>query len=172
MSQSRVTGLGRPVSSLTGQIGLRQHSTGLIGKAIEWATRSHTHHVVVAVSEDVVISAEPGGARYRPITDYPALVWSRFGLTTTQQDHIRDAAAEYEHRPYNYAIYGPLLWQRLTGRKVNGAVARWLSKRPNENCSQLSDDIYTMAGFHLFADIPEIITPGDFERLFESLGWL
>lgn len=157
---------------ITGQIGLRRYSGGFIGKAIEWATRSHTHHVVVAVSETVCISAEPGGARYRLISDYPALVWSRFGLTTAQQDQIRDAAAEYEHRPYNYAIYGPLLWQRLTGRKVDGWVAEWLSKRPNENCSQLSDDIYTLAGFHLFPDIPELVTPGDFERLFQRLGWL
>ena len=82
---------------ITGQIGLRRHSGGWVGKAIEWATRSHTHHVVVAVSETVCISAEPGGARYRPITDYPSLVWSRFGLTTAQQDLIRDAAADYEH---------------------------------------------------------------------------
>ena len=157
---------------ITGQIGLRRHSTGWIGKAIEWATRSHTHHVVIAVSETVCISAEPGGARYRPITDYPSLVWSRFGLTTAQQDLIRDAAADYEGRPYNYAIYGPLLWQRVSGRKVDGWVAQWLSRRPNENCSQLSDDIYTLAGFHLFPAIPELVTPGDFERLFESLGWL
>ena len=157
---------------LTGQIGLRRHSGGWVGKAIEWATRSHTHHVIVAVSETVCISAEPGGARYRLISDYPTVDWSRFGLTQGQRDLIRDAAAEYEGRPYNYAIYGPLLWQRITGRKVDGWVATWLSKRPNENCSQLSDDIYTLAGFHLFPDIPELVTPGDFERLFESLGWL
>ena len=160
---------------LTGQIGLRRHAGNFIGRAIEWATNSHTHHVVVAVSETVCISAEPGGARYRPISDYDyngGLVWSRFGLTTAQQDLIRDAAADYEGRPYNYAIYGPLLWQRVSGRKVDGWVAQWLSERPNENCSQLSDDIYTLAGFHLFPDIPELVTPGDFERLFESLGWL
>ena len=157
---------------ITGQIGLRRHSTGWVGRCIEWATYSHTHHVVVAVSETVCISAEPGGARYRPISDYPALVWSRFGLTEDQRDLIRDAAAEYEGRPYNYGIYGPLLWQRLTGRKVTGWVAEWLSRRPNENCSQLSDDIYNAAGIHLFEDIPEIVTPGDFERLYARLGWL
>jgi len=157
---------------LTGQIGLRRHSTGWIGKAIEWATNSHTHHVVVAISETECISAEPGGARYRLISDYPALVWSRFGLTDEQRTLIRDAADDYEGSPYNFAIYGPLLWQRITGRKVDGWVAEWLSQRPNENCSQLSDDIYTLAGFHLFPDIPELVTPGDFERLFQRLGWL
>jgi hypothetical protein len=157
---------------LTGQIGLRRHSTGWVGKCIEWATNSHTHHVVVAVSETVCISAEPGGARYRPIKDYPELVWSHYGLTEDQRTLIRDAAAEYEGRPYNYAIYGPLLWQRISGRKVDGWVAEWLAHRPNENCSQLVDDIYTMAGLHLFPDISQLVTPGDFERLFARLGWL
>lgn len=157
---------------ITGQIGLRRYSTGWVGKCIEWATNSHTHHVVVAISETVCISAEPGGARYRPISDYPTLTWSHFGLTGDQITLIRDAAAEMDGRPYNFAIYGPLLWQRLTGRKVTGWVAQWLSRRPNENCSQLSDDIYTLAGIHLFEDIPELITPGDFERLFERLHWL
>jgi hypothetical protein len=55
---------------------------------------------------------------------------------------------------------------------VDGWVADWLSKRPNENCSQLTDDIYTAAGFHLFPNISEIVTPGDFERLFITHGWL
>ncbi|GGH93787.1 hypothetical protein ACFFGR_09240 [Arthrobacter liuii] len=157
---------------ITGQIGLRRHSGGWIGKAIEWATYSHTHHVVVAISETACISAEPGGVRFRAISDYPSLDWSRFDLTDDQRTLIRDAAAEYERRPYNYAIYPPLLWERISGRKVDGWLAEWLSKRPNENCSQLSDDIYTKAGFHLFPDIPELVTPGDFERYFQSHGWL
>lgn len=162
------------MTALTGQIGLRRNAGDFVGKAIEWATNSHTHHVVVAVSETECISAEPGGARYRPISYYDngGLVWSHFGLTDTQVGLIRDAAAELEGRPYNYAIYPPLLWQRVTGHKVDGWVARLLSQLPNENCSQLADDIYTLAGFHLFPAIPEIVTPGDFERLFQSLGWL
>jgi hypothetical protein len=124
------------------------------------------------MSEADCISAEPGGVRYRLISDYPELVWSKFALTIEQQKAIKDAARTFENRPYNYAIYGPLLFQKLTGHKVDGWVADWLSKRPNENCSQLTDDIYTTAGFHLFPDIPEIVTPGDFERLFITHGWL
>lgn len=157
---------------LTGQIGLRRHSTGWIGKCIEWATHSHTHHVVVAISETTCISAEPGGVRYRAINDYPTLDWSQFELTQDQRQAIVNAAHTYYGMPYNYAIYPPLLWQRLTGHKVDGWVARWLSKRPNENCSQLSDDIYTRAGIHMFPDIPELVTPGDFQRLFEARGWI
>lgn len=160
------------MSDITGQIGLRRHSGGWIGKAIEWATRSHTHHVVVAVTDTICISAEPGGVRFRNISDYPSVDWSRFDLDDATRERIRHAAWTYLHKPYNYAIYPPLLWQRITGHKVDGWVAEWLSRRPNENCSQLADDIYTAAGFHLFPDIPELVTPGDFERLFLARGWL
>jgi hypothetical protein len=159
-------------TDLTGQIGLLMHGTTTIPKAIEWATDSHTHHVIVAISNTTCISAEPGGVRYRPLSDYSDAVFSSFDLTGAQKSAIVAAAETYIDRPYNYAIYGPLLWQKLTGDKVNGWVAQWLSKRSNENCSQLSDDIYTRAGFHLFADIAEIVTPGDFERLFDRLGFL
>lgn len=160
------------MAELTGQIGLRRFGTAPIPRAIEWATDSHTHHVVVAVSETMCISAEPGGVRYRAISDYPHLDWSRFDLTRDRKQAIINAAHDYLGRPYNYAIYPPLLFQKLTGHKVDGWVAEWLSQRPNENCSQLSDDIYTRAGFHLFPDIAELVTPGDFERLFEAKGWL
>lgn len=159
---------------LTGQIGIRRNSTGFMGRRIEWATHSTTHHVVVAVSETHCVSAEPGGTRLRLISDYPHLDWSSFDLTDAQRDTIttlalRSAAVRI---PYNYAIYPPLLWQRLTGRPVHGAVADWLASRPHENCSQLADDIYNAAGIHLFPDIARLVTPGDFERLYVRLGFL
>lgn len=162
------------MAELTGQIGLRRFSTGTVGKLIEWATDSHTHHVVVAVSETMCVSAEPGGVRYRAISDYPSVDWSAFELTREQKQAIINAAAYYVQRPtpYNMAIYGPLLFQKLTGHKVDGWVAEWLSQRPNENCSQLSGDIYTRAGIHLFKEVTELVTPGDFERLFYRLGFL
>jgi hypothetical protein len=157
---------------LTGQIGLRMHGAGWVAKGIEWATNSHTHHVVMATSETEAFSAEPGGSKIWPLTHWGPIVWSRFNLTPQQRLDLVAAANGSVGLPYNYAIYGPLLWQKLSGRKVDGAVAQWLSKRPNINCSQGVDDIYTAAGFHLFPDIAEIITPGDFERKFRALGYL
>lgn len=159
---------------LTGQIGLRQHSTGLVGRCIEWATNSSTHHVVVAVSELLCVSAEPGGVRLRLISDYPALTWSRFDHDNATRALIVEHAyaALAARTPYNFAIYPPLLWQRITSRPITGPVAVWLGKRPHENCSQLADDIYTAAGLHLFPDIARLVTPGDFERLYGRLGFL
>lgn len=159
---------------LTGQVGLLRFSAGWIGKAIEWATDSHTYHVIVAVSETECVSADLHGVHYKALSDYRHVDWSSFELTADQVAAIIAAARLYVDRPtpYNLAIYPPLLWQKLTGRKVGGLLAKWLSKRPNENCSQLSDDIYNKAGIHLFEDIPEIVTPGDFERYFKAKGWL
>lgn len=160
------------MSDITGQIGLRRFGTTPIARAIEWATDSHCHHVIVAVSPTMCVSAEPGGVRYRAISDYPHLDWSAFELTRGQKQLIINAAHDFLGHPYNYAIYPPLLFQKLTGHKVDGWVAEWLSRRPNENCSQLSDDIYNKAGIHLFPDIAELVTPGDFERYYISKGWL
>lgn len=160
------------MTELTGQIGLLRFGHGVIPRGIAWATDSNCYHVIVAVSETMCVSAEPGGVRYRAIIDYPRLDWSRFELSRDQKQLIINAAHDFIGRPYNYAIYPPLLFQKLTGHKVDGWVAKWLSERPNENCSQLSGDIYTRAGIHLFDEITEIVTPGDFERLFVRLGFL
>lgn len=159
---------------ITGQIGLRRHSTGFMGKAIEWATYSQTHHVVVAVSETHCVSAEPGGTRLRLISDYPHVDWSRFILTDAEREAIVTLGlnATAGQIPYNYAIYPPLLWQRISGHAVAGPVAEWLASRPHQNCSQSADDIYTAAGIHLFPDIARLVTPGDFERLYVRLGFL
>jgi hypothetical protein len=84
---------------LTGQIGLRRHGAGIIAKGIEWATYSHTHHVIVAISETQCVSAEPGGSRIRPMTDYPSIEWSSFDLTEAQRHCIALAARSYLYLP-------------------------------------------------------------------------
>ena len=160
------------MTDLTGQVGLLRFGHGVVPQGIMWATDSHTYHVVVAVSDSMCISAEPGGVRYRAISDYGHVDWSRFDLSREQKRAIINAAHDMIGRPYNYAIYPPLLFQKLTGHKVDGWVAKWLAERPNENCSQLSTDIYAHTGIHLFNQLAEITTPGDFERLFVARGWL
>lgn len=157
---------------ITGQIGLRRHGTTLITKGIEWATDSRTHHVVLAISEDEAFSPEPGGAKIWPIDHWEPLVWSRFELTAKQRADLIAAAYARVGAPYNYAIYPPLLWQKLSGHRVHGLIAEWLSRRPHINCSQGVDDCYTDAGFHLFPDTSAIVTPGDLERKFYALGYL
>ena len=162
------------MDQLTGQIGLRRHGTTLIAKAIEWDTFSHCHHVVVFISETYVVSAEPGGVVIRPATDYDTLAMSHFALTDTQRKAIVSHAmdAYNKHLPYNMAIFPVLLASRLTDKPVPARISQWLSERPNVDCSQLVDDVYNAAKIQLFDADAELITPGDFDRLFIDCGWL
>lgn len=162
------------MTDLTGQIGICRYGTTWIARAIEWATWSHTHHVVVAVSPTECVSAEPGsGVIWRTNAAYTNVTWSSFTLTSEQQAAITAAGNASLKLPYNYLIYAPLVLARITHIPVPGPIARWLGRRRNVNCSQISDDIYHAAGIQLFVDQPsDIVTPGDFERLFQHEGFL
>jgi hypothetical protein len=155
------------MDDLTGQIGICTDGTTWIAKEIEWATRSPCHHVVVCINNTECVSAEPGGVILRTIHAYGHLTLSRFPLTNQNKAAIVAAARAKLTLPYNYAIYLPLLISRITDRPVPVPVAEWLGHRRNVDCSQLADDIYRAAGIPLFDPGPsDIITPGDFWRLF------
>lgn len=160
------------MTDLTGQIGICRNGTTTIARLIEWATWSHTHHVVVAINPTECVSAEPGGVVYRTNAAYQNVTWSRFDLTSEQKAAITAAGKASLKLPYNYLIYAPLLIARLTHIPVPGFLAQWLGKRRNVNCSQLADDIYHAASIQLFTESSDIVTPGDFERLFTHEGFL
>jgi len=161
-----------PMADLTGQIGICRNGTTTIAKLIEWDTRSHTHHVVIAWSPTACVSAEPGGVVHRNVTDYDNVTWSTFKLDGEQKAAIIAACNASEKLPYNYAIYLPLFLSRLTRIPVPTVIAAWLGRRRNVDCSQLADDIYRAAGINLFTESSDIVTPGDFERLFQAAGFL
>jgi hypothetical protein len=157
---------------LTGQIGLLRNGTTFITRGIEWATYSHAHHVIVAISETQCVSAEPGGVRIRDISEYGHVDWSHFDLTEDERFRICINAVRSLKLPYNYAIYPFLLCARITGVLVPDWIAGWLSKRRNVDCSQLVDDVYNKAGIDLFTAANVLTTPGDFDRYFTRQGWL
>lgn len=154
---------------LAGQIGLRQHSTGIIGRIIEWATDSSTHHVVVAVSDELCISAEWPRARVRDITDYPSLVWSRFDLTDEQQARISYAAAMLIGRPYNTPVLFVHLAHKL-GIPTPRWFTDWLKTRPALDCSDLADRALIAGGIDLFSQDSTLVTPADFQHALEQQG--
>jgi len=139
---------------------------------IQWFTRSHSYHVVVAWSPTECVSAEPGGVLDRTNDAYTGTVWSRFDLTDTERAGIVAACKASEKLPYNYAVYPFLAVSRLTHIPVPHFVADWLERRRNVDCSQLAAQIYAAAGLHLFAEESDVVTPGDWERKFRQLGWL
>lgn len=161
------------MDDLTGQIGIVMHGTSTIAKLIEWATNSETYHVVVADSPTECVSAEPGGVIHRTNNAYQNIIWFNTPLTAEKKAAIVAACHASMRLPYNYAIYPILLLHHLTSLPIPGFIAEWLGRRRNVDCSQLTDDIYTAAGFHLFPnEYADIVTPGDFERLAAKLGYL
>lgn len=160
------------VADLTGQIGVIRNGDSLIARLIEWFTHSHTCHVVVAWSETECVSAEPGGVLDRSNDAYTNIVWSRYALTDAQRAAIVAACKSSEKLPYNYAVYPSLIISRLAHLPVPHIVAAWLERRRNVDCSQLATQIYAAAGLKLFPKEPDVVTPGDFERLFQKDGFL
>lgn len=160
------------MSSLTGQIGIRMHAAGGIGAMIERITQSDTHHVVVAINETHVVSAEPGGAKIRPMTDYPEIIWSQFDYTDEQRQHMAVLAASMNRQEYNYLGFALIGFELITKVRVPDAVARAFSYQDRMFCSQMADFCLRKAGFALFPSKWGMVSPGDFERYFQSVGWL
>lgn len=156
---------------MMGQVGLRMHSTGIIGKIIEWSTNSQSHHVVVHVGAGRCVSAEWPVARVRKTSDYPALVWSQFDLTQEQAERIALAACALVDRPYNVPVLFVHLASKL-GIKTPRFVTDWLKRRPALDCSQLSDIALSAGGIDLFGQDSLLVTPADFQVAFEARGWL
>lgn len=154
-----------------GQIGLRRHGTTLISRAIEWCTHSHAHHNVLILPDGMCISGEPGGARYRPITDYPHLDISAYPLNDEQQARIVQAAHQAIGTPYNYMVFPILLLHRITHTPIPQRIKTWLDSRPHEDCSSLTTLIHAQAGV---THIPhgKLTTPGDYERDMIARGWI
>jgi hypothetical protein len=156
------------VTDLTGQVGLRQHATDPIGRGIEWATDSVTHHVVVHIGGGLCVSAERPRVRLRKVSEYPALVNSDFALTDEQRKRIVSAALALTGRPYNTAVLVILGLHKITGWNVPKVVRLWLNRRPNVDCSDLANRALQAGGIHLFTQDTTLVTPADFQHALEQ----
>lgn len=153
---------------LAGQIGLRQNATDLVGRLIEWATDSITHHVVVHLGNGLCVSAERPRVIIRHVSDYPALVNSEFDLTDDQRYFIANAALALVGRPYNTAVLVILGLHKVTGLPIPRFVVRWLNRRPNVDCSDLANRALTAGGIRLFTTDTTLVTPADFQHAIEQ----
>lgn len=144
---------------LTGQVGCVVDSRGWMGKAIERVTGSRAHHVVIALSDTHCISAEPGGAKRRPISDFEFVVWSKY-QHTEEQAHLIAGLAEYsQHVRYDYLSFIALGVHFLTGAKIPDKVAEWLDNRGETTCSGLAANIMRTA--RISAPTTTVVCPGD-----------
>lgn len=125
-------------------------------------------HAFVVVSDTELVEAQPGGARIRPLSDYPnALFVSPTRMTVAQRDAVCAAARSYLGTPYSFADYAALAAHRF--HLPLPGLRSYVASTGHLICSQLVDEAYLAGGVHLFADgrWPGYVTPAD---LYELLG--
>lgn len=157
---------------LAGQIGLVRHSEHWVGKVVEWATDSTSHHVVVFISDTECVSAEPPFVILRDPASFHWLDVSHFELTDAQRNAIVASATSMVGRPYNVAAIVCLLASKLTSVPIPRWVVQWLERRPELDCSQLADIALMAGGLKLFGHDSVLVTPGFFEVYYRAMGWL
>lgn len=157
---------------LAGQIGLVRHSKGWVGKIVEWATDSTSHHVVVAVSETACVSADLPRVVIRDISGFHSMEWSWFDLTDDQAHSIVMSARGMTGRPYNVPAIILLLMSKLFSVPIPRFAVRWLERNPGLDCSQLCHLALRAGGLELFPHDPSLTVPAHYEHYFRARGWL
>lgn len=125
-------------------------------------------HAFIALDDGTLLEAEPGGARIRPITDYPRAIYSGWTLTSDQRAAIVAQARTLIGVPYSAADYLALAAHRL-GVPVPG-LRHYIGDSGHMICSQLVDEVYWSAGLHMFTDHrwPGYVTPAALMRVLEG----
>lgn len=161
-----------------GQIGLIYDRKGthrsFVAKAIDWVTRSPVHHVIVCVSEDHCVEAQPGGAVLSPLSKWPNAVWSNFPLTPAQAEGTAQWAIDHIGTPYGFLDDAAIGIGLLLNHWAGFELQRFLSSDHSLQCAQLADAALTKGGkFKVFDDnrLDGAVYPGSFVPLFKKYGW-
>jgi hypothetical protein len=157
----------------TAQIGLVPHAQSPIEHVIDWFTSSQVHHAVIAISETECVSAEPGGARIRQISEYPDTHWSNFPLTDANREVIVAKANSMLGTPYGWFADIAIGLSLKTPFRVPLWLAHYIDSDKRTECAQLCDTAYTAAGIRLFTHVlPSAVYPGMFVPIFRKHGWM
>ena len=158
---------------ITGQVGLIESDGRTKGELVAWATRSRYSHMVVAVSETLCVSAEPGGARIRPIEFYPEVVWSRYSLRPSQRRRIVRYALSKLGTKYAWLDYFAAGIASVTRTNTPEWLRSFIETDDRLICSQLCDLALQAAGIHVFFDERPAgaVVPASFGRVFVARGW-
>lgn len=152
---------------------------GFPGKAIrlgQWLNGNgykNYEHAFVYLGNNLIIEAEPGGARIRNLSEYDgrSIRWSSglIELTDQQRLSIVTIAKGFEHVPYSPADYFALAAHRFH-LPVPG-LRDYIEDSGHVICSQLVDRVYNLAGVHLFTDKrwDGYVTPGSLDQLLDQL---
>lgn len=157
---------------LAGQVGLVRNATSWVGKVVEWATDSTSHHVVVSIGDGLCVSADLPRVIIRPISEFHSMEWSQFDLTPEQVQAITASALGMVGRPYNVPAIVLLLLSRLTRVPIPKFAVRWLERNPGLDCSQLCHLALRAGGLELFPHDASLTVPAHYEHYFRARGWL
>jgi len=141
---------------------------GRIIRPLQWLNGdgfNDFEHAFVALPGNMIIEAEPGGARIVPL-HYTNVHWCEgiYGLLSATARDVEMAAAGLRGVPYSWLDYGALAAHRLHV-PVPG-LRGFIAASGHEICSQLADELYLRLGAHIFEDgrWPGYVTPGALYR--------
>jgi uncharacterized protein YycO len=155
-----------------GQIGLIGDPQTPVARLITKVTRSTVFHVVICVSDTMIVSADPDGVHIVPIDSYPTAVWSNYPQTPEQSEEVADYAIRQVGLPYNWVndLFVGLQYLNVT---VPGLLYRASEDRHEWMCSQLGYASLQAGGVACLTTKKRVGTPspGDFEADFRLFGW-
>jgi hypothetical protein len=159
---------------ITGQVAIISTS-GWVGRLVQLVTGSAWNHSVVAINELECVSAEPGGARIRLISEYrhDTVAWSQFTRSDERRDRITTWAFDHLDVDYDYLGFVAIALTKLLGPFAPKWLLRYIATRDRLICSYLCDLALQAGGIHLFDDHRPhgCVTPGSFGKKFKARGW-
>ena len=159
---------------ITGQVAIISTS-GWVGRLVQLVTNSAWNHCVIAINEFECVSAEPGGAVLRYISDYrnDLVAWSQFDLSVEQRVRISTWGWEHLDTDYDYLGFAAIAVTKLLGPLAPKWLLRYIATRDRLICSYLVDLALQAGGIHLFNDHRPrgCVTPGSFGKKFKARGW-
>lgn len=154
----------RDYQLLPGDYGVVRTS-GFIGAAIRFFTRSEWNHAFIYIGDEQIVEAQPKGAVISPLKDYDEgnlLAFNyREKMTYTNGLRVAEQAKKLVGIGYNFIDIFVIFLKQF------GFNHKWINKRVSNDgrliCSQLVDLAYQNAGIHLFDDgrYPGDVTPAD-----------
>lgn len=111
-------------------------------------------HAAVAISNDELIEAWPGGARRAPISEYDDILWTQFDFTDQQRDSIVGWMTDHLGDQYAWEDIPLIAIALATGRHTPEWIERKIIQPDRWICSAMCDAAYTAAGVHMFDNIP------------------
>lgn len=141
---------------------------GRVIRVLQWANNDgfeDFEHAFVALPGNMIIEAEPGGARIVPLR-YGGVRWCEgiAGLLHAAPAEVAMAAQALRGVPYSWADYGALFAHRLH-LPVPG-LRGYVESSHHLICSQLADLLYQRLGAQIYDDNRwnGYVTPGSLYR--------